>query len=324
MGSEPWYSWEIGRIYDTLSTGSDGLSSEDAATRLSEYGPKWLPSARPVSIGRIFLRQFTNPLIYVLGLAAIVSFAIGEVTDAGFIAAILVVNALVGGVQEWRAERSSQALQQLIRTRATVVRDGEARVIDGEDVVPGDVVLLDSGFRIPADVRLVSTHGLEIDESALTGESAPVLKDEAWDGDSRAPLGDRRNMAHAGTVVNRGRGRGVVVETGADTVVGRLAEDVTSVEGGQPPSRRAWNGSPAPSNSSFSSPRRSLRSSEFSSSSTTLSRCSSSLSHSRCQPSPKDFPSGSPSHWASPAVGWRRWVSSSAGWWQSRASAAAR
>ncbi|MGQ4556630.1 HAD-IC family P-type ATPase [Halobellus sp. GM3] len=231
----PWYTRSLSHVYEALDTDGGGLSSEDAASRRAEHGPNRLPKARPPTVWAIFLRQFKNPLIYVLGAAAVVSFAIGEETDAGFIAAVLLVNALVGGVQEWRAERSSQALQQLIRTRATVVRDGETREVDGEELVPGDVVLLESGYRVPADVRLVSTHGLEVDESALTGESAPVLKDETWEGSDRALLGDRRNMAHAGTVVTRGRGRGVVVETGANTVVGRLAEDVTAVEGGQPP-----------------------------------------------------------------------------------------
>jgi len=230
-----WYAQGINRIYERLEADSAGLSSEEAANRRDGHGPNRLPKAEPVTVWEIFLRQFRNPLIYILAIAAIVSFAIGEGTDAGFITAVLLINALVGGVQEWRAERSSQALQELVRTRATVIRDGETRDISGEDVVPGDVVLIESGYRVPADVRLVSTHDLEIDESALTGESEAVLKDEDWDGDERAPLGDRRNMAYAGTVANRGRGRGVVVETGADTVVGRLAEDVTAVEGGQPP-----------------------------------------------------------------------------------------
>ncbi|WP_159904985.1 cation-translocating P-type ATPase [Salinirussus salinus] len=233
--TEHWYSTGLGQVYDALDADSGGLSTEEATRRRSEHGPNRIPKAKPTTVWEVFVRQFKNPLIYILGLAAVVSFAIGEGTDAAFIAAVLLVNALVGGIQEWRAERSSQALQQLIRTRATVVRDGETRDVDGEDIVPGDVVLLESGFRVPADIRLVSTHGLEVDESALTGESAPVLKDADWEGDDRTVLGDRDNMAYAGTVVNRGRGRGVVVETGADTVVGRLAEDVTAVEGGQPP-----------------------------------------------------------------------------------------
>jgi len=230
-----WYTQGINRIYKGLEANPAGLSREEAETRRDEHGPNRLPKAEPITVWDIFLRQFKNPLIYILAIAAVVSFAIGEETDAGFIAAVLFINALVGGVQEWRAERSSQALQELVRTRATVIRDGETREINGEDAVPGDIVLIESGYRVPADVRLVSTHGLEIDESALTGESEPVLKDEDWNSDDRAPLGDRRNMAYAGTVVNRGRGRGIVVETGGDTVVGRLAEDVTAVEGGQPP-----------------------------------------------------------------------------------------
>lgn len=233
--TETWYSRRLSQIYATLEVNPDGLSTEEAASRLSEHGPNRLPKAKSITVWQIFVRQFKNPLIYILGLAAIVSFAIGEETDAGFIAAVLLINALVGGIQEWQAERSSQALQQLIRTRATVIRDGVTRDIDGEDVVPGDAILIESGYRVPADVRLVSTRGLEIDESALTGESVPVRKDENWDGDDRASLKDRRNMAYAGTVVTRGRARGVVVETGADTVVGRLAEDVTAVESGQPP-----------------------------------------------------------------------------------------
>ncbi len=163
----------LSQIYDALDADSDGLSTEDAESRRSEHGSNRLPKTKPVTVWQIFLRQFKNPLIYILATAAIVSFAIGEETDAGFIALVLLINALVGGIQEWRAERSSQALQQLIRTRATVIRDGETRDIDGEEVVPGDIVLLESGYRVPADIRLVSTHGLEIDESPLTGESAP-------------------------------------------------------------------------------------------------------------------------------------------------------
>ena len=198
--SPPWYSLSRDAVSAEVDATADGLTSEDAARRREEYGPNRLPRAKPRTWWQIGLHQFRNPLIYILAIAAIVSFAIGEVTDSGFIVAVLLLNALIGGAQEWQAERSSQALQQLLRTRATVVRDGETREIDGEDVVPGDVVLLESGYRVPADVRLLSTHGLEIDESALTGESAPVLKDESWSVDGTVPLGDRRNMAYAGTV----------------------------------------------------------------------------------------------------------------------------
>jgi len=230
-----WYSRSLSQIFDSLEADSDGLSTAEARDRRSEYGPNRLPRAKPVTVGQIFLRQFKNPLIYILGIAALVSFGIGEETDAAFILIVLLVNASVGGIQEWQAERSSQALQQLIQTRATVVRDGGTSDVDGEEIVPGDVILLESGDSVPADMRLLSTHGLKIDESALTEESEPVSKDEDWKADDRAPLGDRRNMAHAGTMVTRGRGRGITVETSSNTVVGRLAENVTAIEGGQPP-----------------------------------------------------------------------------------------
>jgi magnesium-transporting ATPase (P-type) len=117
--TESWYSRGLSQIYDSLDADSDGLSTEEAESRRSEHGPNRLPKAKSVTVWQIFLRQFKNPLIYILAIAAIVSFAIGEKTDAGFIALVLLINALVGGIQEWRAECSSQALQQLIRTRAT-------------------------------------------------------------------------------------------------------------------------------------------------------------------------------------------------------------
>lgn len=233
--STAWYTEPLETVFDSFETDSRGLTDDEAERRRGEYGPNRLPRADPVTIWEILLRQFKDPLIYILAVAAIVSLGIGEETDAAFIAAVLAINALVGGIQEWQAEQSSRALQELIETHATVLRDGEAHEIDGEDVVPGDVVLLESGFRVPADIRLTSTHELEIDESPLTGESEPVLKEEAWDASEEVPLGDRRNMAYAGTTVTRGRGRGVVVETGEETTVGQLAEDVASVEGGQPP-----------------------------------------------------------------------------------------
>ena len=165
------------------------------------------------------MRQFRSPLIYILGIAAAVSVAIGEPTDAGFIAAVLGLNALIGGFQEWRAEKSTQALQQLLQIRAGVMRDGEVCEIDAEKVVPGDTVWLESGNRVPADLRLVSAHGLEIDESLLTGESLAVSKDPTWTGDAPTPVGDRRNMTFAGSIVVRGRAQGMVVTTDRKSVV---------------------------------------------------------------------------------------------------------
>lgn len=147
---EPWHTRTVEAVYERLGVDGTGLSTADGAARRSAHGPNRLPRAEPTPAWRVFLRQFRSPLIYVLLVAAVLSVAIGESTDAGFIALVLVVNALVGGVQEYRAERSAHALRQLLGTRATVVRDGEVIEVDGEDLVPGDLTILESGDRVPA------------------------------------------------------------------------------------------------------------------------------------------------------------------------------
>ncbi|UCC31850.1 MAG: HAD-IC family P-type ATPase, partial [Phycisphaerales bacterium] len=230
-----WHTLDSARIRQALSAAGTGLTSAEAEARLKSYGPNRLPERPGPTLWEISLRQFRSPLIYILGIAAVVSIAIGDVKDAGIIAAVLVLNALIGGYQEWRAERSSRALQKFLKIRASVVRDREVREIDAEQVVPGDLVWVESGNRVPADLRLVSTHGLEVDESLLTGESTAVFKDPTWTGDASTPLADRRNMAYAGSVVVRGRGRGLAIATGAATSVGQVAQDVLSTSGGKPP-----------------------------------------------------------------------------------------
>ncbi|MFC6793307.1 cation-translocating P-type ATPase [Halobaculum halobium] len=225
----------VDRALERLDTDTTGLSSSEVERRTGEYGPNTLPKASPPSALRVFARQFRSPLIYVLAAAALVSISVGERTDAGFIVVVLLANALVGGVQEWRAAQSTHALQRLLRTRATVVRDDRTVEVDSEVVVPGDIVVLESGSAVPADVRLIATTGLETDESTLTGESTTVEKEATWTGAPSTPLADRRNLAFAGTTVVRGRARGVVVATGEDTAVGSLAEDVSALGEGRPP-----------------------------------------------------------------------------------------
>ena len=185
--------------------------------------------------GQLCCAQFRGPLIYILGLAAIVSLAIGDVKDASFIAGVLVLNAMIGAYQEWKAEQSSHALRKLLQIRASVHRDGEVREVKAEEVVPGDIVWLESGNRVPADIRLLTAHGLESDESLLTGESMPVLKDPIWEGADATPMADRLNMTYAGSIVTRGRAKGLVVATGTATSVGQLALDVMGEAGGKPP-----------------------------------------------------------------------------------------
>jgi magnesium-transporting ATPase (P-type) len=230
-----WFAMDLAAVLDTLGTVTGGLGDDEAASRLEHYGPNTLPRREPPSLFEIVLRQFRSPLIYLLGIAAAVSLAIGEIKDAAFIMGVLLINAVIGTVQEARAERASQALQQLLRIRAAVRRSHRVLDVDAESLVPGDVVYLESGNRVPADIRLIAAHGLEVDESLLTGESLPVAKRADWSGSPGTPLADRLNMLHAGAMVARGRCHGAVVATGASSAIGSLALDVIRSEGGRPP-----------------------------------------------------------------------------------------
>jgi magnesium-transporting ATPase (P-type) len=230
-----WHALEISELEREFEASATGLSSAEASARLETHGPNQLPEKQPPPLWQVFARQFKSPLIYVLALAAIVSLAIGETTDAAFIAAVLMLNAVIGAYQEWRAEKSALALKKLLQIRASVQRDGEVIEVDAEKIVPGDVVWLESGNRVPADLRLLRVTGLQIDESLLTGESIPVLKDADWLGGPDVSLGDRQNAVFAGSIVTHGRARGLVIETGADTSVGRLALDVLRTSAGKPP-----------------------------------------------------------------------------------------
>jgi len=246
QGNESWHAWPAEEVLQQVRSHADGLTREEAATRLRQLGPNEFPRKPPPPVWQIFLRQFKSPLIYFLLAAAVISLVIDHPTDAAFIAAVLLVNALIGTYQEWKAEESAHALRRLLRIRATVLRDGEATEIPAENVVVGDIIWLESGNRVPADARLVWTQGLETDESLLTGESVPVVKDAGWLGRPDAILADRRNMVYAGTLVTRGRGRAVVVATGARTLLGQLALDVQHAPEGKPPlllrmDRFAWS-----------------------------------------------------------------------------------
>jgi Ca2+-transporting ATPase len=233
--SAVWHTLAAAEVLAALESREAGLTEAEAQFRLASVGPNLLPQQPPPTVWQIFLRQFRSPLIYLLLAATVVSLVIGHFDDAVFIAAVLLINAVIGTIQEWKAEQSSRALQKLLRIRATVVRDGEVKEIPADQVVPGDIVWLEPGNRVPADVRLLWSHALEIDESLLTGESLGVLKDHEWSGPPATPVADRLNMAHAGTLVIRGRGKGIVVATGSRTVVGQLALDVLAAPPGKPP-----------------------------------------------------------------------------------------
>jgi magnesium-transporting ATPase (P-type) len=229
-----WHALEAEAVVARLSTSAEGLADEEAARRLEEHGPNLLEVDEPPSALTILLRQFRSPLITILLIAAVVTIVIDEYIDAAVIAAVLVLNAVVGFTQERKADRSVRSLMQLAAPHSMVQRDGRRLEVDSADLVPGDVVLLESGTRVPADLRLLSTTALHVDESLLTGESLPVTKTTAPVRE-RSLAGDRLCVAHMGSVVASGRGTGVVVATGVDTELGQISEQIRTEEQPQSP-----------------------------------------------------------------------------------------
>ena len=223
------------QILEGLQAQATGLTSAEVLLRQQQYGPNALPRKEPPGLFQVFVNQFKSPLIYVLVAAALVSLLIQEFSDAIFISAVLLLNAVIGTVQEYSAQRSADALQKMMTTRVRVLREGDAYEIDSEEIVPGDVVLLESGERVPADMRLLGSHNLEIDESLLSGESIAVIKRSDAILENDTVLGDRINMAFAGSLVNRGRASCVVVGIGLATELGAIAKSVTGDIGAKAP-----------------------------------------------------------------------------------------
>ncbi len=232
--SAAWHASDSNEVLRALGTEPQGLDPSEAARRLQTHGPNRLTEpAQPGVLARL-LRQFNNLLLIVLMIAAAVTAAMGHWIDSAVIAAVVVLNSLIGFVQEGKAERALAAIRHMLAPHAVVLRDGSQHDIDAADLVPGDVVMLASGDRVPADVRLLQARNLRIDEAALTGESVPV--DKATDAVARdAAIGDRLCMGYAGTLVTQGQARAVVVATGAATEIGRIGRMLESVEQGTTP-----------------------------------------------------------------------------------------
>ncbi|MCM1188834.1 MAG: cation-translocating P-type ATPase [bacterium] len=206
-----------------------GLSAAEASRRLGLYGKNEMKEARKKTAAESFLEQLNDPLIYVLLAAAAVSVFLGEISDAAIIGVVVILNAAVGVLQEGKARRALESLKKLTSPRAMVIREGRRMEIAASELVKGDLVCLEAGCQVPADMRLVSAANLKIEESALTGESLPMEKDSAFQAPRgrQIPLGDRRNMAYMSTVVTYGRGEGIVAATGMETELGRIASMIT-------------------------------------------------------------------------------------------------
>ena len=231
-----WHALDVDEVARRLGTSAAaGLESVEAARRLGEYGPNELERTRAAGPWSILLEQFRNVLILILLVAVGLSIALGHATEAVVIGAIVLLAALLGFVQEYRAERAIEALGRLAAPTATVLRDGREVDVPAREIVPGDVLVLRAGDRVSADARLVEAVNLQVEESALTGESVPVEKQqEALAGDD-LPLGDRVNMVYAGTAVTYGRGRALVAATGMETQFGGIARLLETIERAKTP-----------------------------------------------------------------------------------------
>lgn len=226
---QKWHEKEPHYVLEALETGLDGISAETAAERLRIHGPNRLPEAAKRGAVMRFLSQFNHLLIYVLLCAALVTGLLGHWIDTAVIMVVVLVNAVIGYIQEGRAEEAIDAIRQMLSPQAAVMRGGKRLTVPGEQVVPGDIVLLEAGDKVPADLRLLKANGLSIQEAILTGESVPVEK-HVRPVPPDAPLGDRCCMAFSGTLVTSGQGKGIVVATAATTEIGRISSLLSEVE----------------------------------------------------------------------------------------------
>lgn len=231
-----WYKKSKNEILKELDVDEkNGLSSNEALRRLEKYGKNKLVTKKKKTLFKQFLSQLKDVMIYILIIAAIISAFLGEISDALIILLVIIINAVIGVVQESKAEKALDALKELSTPKALVKRDGSLKEILSEDIVPGDIVIIDAGRYIPGDLRLIDTANLKIEESAFTGESVPSEKDASFLPDKEIPIGDQNNMAFMSTLATYGRGVGVVVGTGMNTEIGKIAKMIEQEENDETP-----------------------------------------------------------------------------------------
>lgn len=229
FANDSWHESSVDAVLCILDADPDGLAQDEAEKRLASHGPNRLPESAKRSVLVRFVIHFHNILIYVLLACAVVTMALGHIVDTLVILAVVIANAVIGFIQEGKAEKAMHAIRQMLALKASVLRNGARQSVAGDELVPGDIVLLEAGDKIPADMRLLRAHGLQVQEAILTGESVPVEKHvEIVSGN--ASLGDRTCMAYSSTLVTSGIGRGVVVSTGANTEIGRISGMLAKVE----------------------------------------------------------------------------------------------
>src|SRR5512134_1190956 len=242
LNNEPprteWHALKAQEVLDHLKVEHGGLTSGQASQRLEQYGPNQLKEAPRPGFLALLWDQLNNFVVILLIIASIISALLGDYVEAAAIMAIVVLNAILGIVQEQRAEEALAALKRLAAPDAQVLRDGRRQTVPARELVPGDIVFLESGNYIPADVRLLEAINLRVEEASLTGESLPVQKNAASILERHVPLGDRKNTAFMGTLVSYGRGRGMVVSTGMRTQLGLIATMLQNVETEETPLQR--------------------------------------------------------------------------------------
>ncbi|MCR5056678.1 MAG: HAD-IC family P-type ATPase, partial [Clostridia bacterium] len=238
-----YYSESVDDVLADVESTAEGLTGGEAAERLARYGKNKLAEKKKVPLIVHFFKQMADPMILVLIAAAAVSLVTAIIEHEGFadviiIMTVVIINAILGVYQENKAEKAIEALQEMSAATSKVRRDGVVKIVHSEELVPGDVIELEAGDQVPADARLIECHSLKIEEAALTGESVPVTKQtEALPliGDKDVPLGDRKNMIYMGSTVSYGRGRAVIVGTGMNTEMGKIADVLAKTSEGETP-----------------------------------------------------------------------------------------
>jgi len=222
-----WHTKSIDSIYSEMNSSKTGLTESESANRLDKYGKNKLVKKQKFTALKIFTNQFKSFLVALLTLAVFVSYYLGEIVDAYVIGVIIILNALLGFIQEYKAERAIESLKKLSKTNARVLRDGKEELIDSENLVPGDIILLEEGDKVPADSRLIELINLEVDESTLTGESTSVSKELVILKKEKLVVSELRNMIFMNTLISRGRATAIVVETGMQSEIGKIAKTIT-------------------------------------------------------------------------------------------------